>query len=489
MSDRLPEVTADHVTVDDGDILLFTVKNGLSKIGVCQMDFATGNAYCLYSHDEPVLTFSEDGASDYSDKTFTERGSVAASSTIAKVIDEAFDSLRGGSAPEYALPQVLRLLGDGLYAVSYLKAYPTTGENMFFWSGYGVPKQLKYSSRYVKLIAEDKNYSAPFLIASHRPTQYDPSLVKKASQTSKRGNDLFGISLHISGLYSLLLKGHHAAAAAVIEDEPFYTFQIQRISDIWKIKDEDGRQTAVGFSSASFKIPFSALGRDQIRTVLAARKYPVPETYRVLKSKLCVVKNSNAKSIPNQLNTFAETCPDADMVASAQGIGELTKPMLDALLAGSTTLDDKVIISDNYYASITAACNYLRYHSTDDFINFALSVMRNPELSATYSYVAGCLVKYTDKRIKTFFEEVLASNDAGYDKIMAVAKRYIDNYDNHQTVSREDYLKSLPDYVPKKKEKIISLDSTKEMISEGGGAELIAKHISHFMKEDNGEKK
>ncbi len=484
MSDRLPEVTADHVTVDDGDILLFTVKNGLSKIGICPMDFATGNTYCLYSHDEPVLTFSEDGMSDYADKTFTERGSVAASSTISKVIDEAFASLCSGSAPEYALPQVMRLLGDGLYAVSYIKSYPTTGENMFFWSGYGVPKQLKHSGRYIRLIGEDKNYSAPFLLASHRPTQYDPSLVKKASKTSKRGNDLFGISLHISGFYSLLLKGHHAAAAAVIEDEPFYTFQIQRISDVWKMRDEDGRQRAVGLSSASFKIPLSALGRDQIRTVMTARKYPIPETYRVLKSKLCVVKNSNAKSIPNQLNTFAETCPDADMVASAQGIGELTKPMLDALLSGSTMLDDKVIISDNYYSSITAACNYLRYHSTDDFINFALSVLRNPELSATYTYVAGCLVKYRDKRIKSFFEEVLASNDAGYDKIMAVAKSYTENYDNNETMSREDYLNSLPEYVPKMSERFIPLSQAREQMSDTEAAELIAKHMSSMMKED-----
>ena len=65
--------------------------------------------------------------------------------------------------------------------------------------------------------------------------------------------------------------------------------------------------------------------------------------------------------------------------------------MLDALLAGQTELDGKVIISENYYNSVTAACNYLRYHSKDDFIDFALNVMRNPELSATYAYVASSL--------------------------------------------------------------------------------------------------
>lgn len=66
---------------------------------------------------------------------------------------------------------------------------------MFFWSGYGVSKQLRNSGRNIRVIG-DKAYSAPFLIPTERPSAYDPSLIKKASAEGLRNGDLFGISLH-----------------------------------------------------------------------------------------------------------------------------------------------------------------------------------------------------------------------------------------------------------------------------------------------------
>lgn len=482
MKEQLPEVTAEHITVNDNDLLIFTVKNGLGRIGVCRIGGEHEDDYCLYSHDVPVLLLSGMNRSPYFDMTVTERGSVSASSSIGKSIDEAFNQLCSGTAPEYALPQILRLFSDGLYAVSFCKAYPTYGDSMFFWSSYGMPKLLRGSGRYVNPIPENKNYAAPFILPLISPSGFEYSGVGNASRGARYGDKLFGISLHISGMYSALLKGHYAACAAVVDDEPFYTMQIQPVSDLWREPDEEGKMHTLGFCSASFKIPFSALGREQLRTVLQSRKYLLPDTYDVIKAKLGVVKKKNNYTIPKNFSEFAESYPNAEMVASAQGIDELTKPMLDALLSGSTTLDDKVIISDNYYSSITAACDYLRYHSNDSFIDFALDIMKNPDLSATYSYVAGCMAKITDKRVKAFFESVLSSEEADYSAICAVAKNYVDNYGKHENISRSDYVKSFAAQ-EKSSDNIVSLTRPYEKLKDSSGADLVAKHISSMMKQ------
>ena len=332
MSERIPEVVCERININESEVLVFSVKNGLSKIGICRIN-SEYDKYCLYSHDEPVIAISGGMNDDDADKVISEYGSASGGSIIADSIDRAYEKLAAGGSPEYALEPLMRLLSDGLYAVSYVETYPTAGENMFFWSGYGVSKQLRNSSRNIRLIG-DKAYSAPFLIPTEKPSSYDPSLIKKASVKGTRNGDLFGISLHFSGLYSLLLKGHYAACAAAIENRPFYTVQIQPLKNIWKITDENEEIKSIGFSSASFRVPFESLTKEQLRIGLTARKYVTPDTYDTIKQKLGIVPKSSQKRIPKQLDIFSERYPDADMVACAQGIDELTKPMLDALLAG-----------------------------------------------------------------------------------------------------------------------------------------------------------
>lgn len=482
MSEKIPQVVCEHININDSEVMVFSVKDGLAKIGICRIN-SEYDKYCLYSHDAPVMVISGGMNDDDADKVISEYGSASSGSIIAESIDGAYARLAKGGSPEYALEPFMRLLPDGLYAVTYVETYPTAGESMFFWSGYGVSKQLRNSSRNISVIG-DKAYSAPFLIPTEKPSAYDPSLIKKASAEGLRNGDLFGISLHFSGLYSVLLKGHYAACAAAIEGKPFYTVQIQPLNEIWKITDENGEKKTIGFSSASFRVPFESLTKEQLRIGLTSRKYVTPDTYDAVKQKLGVVPKSGQRRLPKQLDSFSERYPDADMVACAQGVEELTKPMLDALLAGQTELDGKVIISENYYNSVTAACNYLRYHNKDDFIDFALDVVRNPELSATYTYVASCLAKVHDERINQFFTEVKNSGDAGYSKIIGTARSYIDNYDKHVEVSSEDFFNSLPE--PKKgreHKEIIHLTGDNKTSAQLSGetAKLMAAHLASMI--------
>ena len=488
MSERIPEVTCEHINIEESDVLIFSVKNGLSKIGICRIN-SDSDKYCMFAHDEPVMLISSGMNDDDADKVISEYGSVENGSIMTEAIEMAYKKLEQGDLPDYALLPIMRLLQDGLYAVSYVETYPTTGENMFFWSGYGVSKQLRHSSRNINVIG-DKPYSAPFLIPTKHPSVYDASQIKLAMKLGRRNGDLFGISLHFSGLYSVLLKGHYSACAAAIEKQPFYTVQIQPLRDIWKTEDENGVLTATGFSSSSFRIPFDMLTKEQLKTGLTARKYVSPDTYDEIKKNLDVVAKSGQKRLPKQLDVFSERYPDADMSACAQGVNELTKPMLDALLAGQTELDGKVIISKNYYNSITSACSYLRYHSTNDFVEFALNVMRNPELSATYVYVSSCLAKVRDERVRQFFDDVVNMGDSGYSKITGTAKSYIDSYDKYTEISTEDFFNALPEPKEKKQARkdFIPLSQTKEYAENsspsGEAAKMMAAHIAAMMNEN-----
>ena len=154
MSERIPEVVCERININESEVLVFSVKNGLSKIGICRIN-SEYDKYCLYSHDEPVMVISGGMNDDDADKVISEYGSASGGSIIADSIDGAYEKLAAGGSPEYALEPLMRLLSDGLYAVSYVETYPTAGENMFFWSGYGVSKQLRNSSK--KFFNKDYN--------------------------------------------------------------------------------------------------------------------------------------------------------------------------------------------------------------------------------------------------------------------------------------------------------------------------------------------
>lgn len=68
---------------------------------------------------------------DDADKVISEYGSASGGSIIADSIDRAYEKLAAGGSPEYALEPLMRLLSDGLYAVSYVETYPTAGEICF----------------------------------------------------------------------------------------------------------------------------------------------------------------------------------------------------------------------------------------------------------------------------------------------------------------------------------------------------------------------
>ena len=76
MSERIPEVVCERININESEVLVFSVKNGLSKIGICRIN-SEYDKYCLYSHDEPVMAISGGMNDDDADKVISEYGSAA----------------------------------------------------------------------------------------------------------------------------------------------------------------------------------------------------------------------------------------------------------------------------------------------------------------------------------------------------------------------------------------------------------------------------
>ena len=76
------------------------------------------------------------------------------------------------------------------------------------------------------------------------------------------------------------------------------------------------------------------------------------------------------------------------------------------------------------------ACNFLQFKDEQRFVNFSISILENPDLNATHEYTARRLARLSaNEKAYRFFKNVIASDDAKYEKFLTVADRYVREYD------------------------------------------------------------
>nr|WP_326185055.1 hypothetical protein [uncultured Oscillibacter sp.] len=133
------------------------------------------------------------------------------------------DTLNGGFARlDDAIPALTPLLGlleRGLYVLSDGKAYPADGGGHFFWD---VPDGLTDApaTAVVQLLDDDYEYEYPdsapvFLYPSQRRSRLDEKRVEYYMERFQQaGPPPRGVALHVAEGLSILLDGHHKAAAA-----------------------------------------------------------------------------------------------------------------------------------------------------------------------------------------------------------------------------------------------------------------------------------
>lgn len=467
------DVKTEHIDLGGNNVLLVSVRGGRGLVGVCSTghNLRRGDLSALqkvfYIGSEPALNIVASNNGDKrTDLVISQcQGFAGMSHEINNAITDSFNKINRGDSLENGMRELFMMLPDGVYTVYSAEYYPTDGSGSFFWGSYNLPREVHGTAQYNRTIGKDKTYLPCFLIPGNTLDNYTPKRRGIADEAVK-SRKYQGIVYHLSGLHSVLLKGHMGAVACVGAELPYKCAVIERITDVYTApvfkkkpaeapKAEEGADRAMeavteqpaeasapaamveeiqegitGFRSASVKIPLELMPNDMLRNLLETRAEAKPGHYNNIVKKLETVRHMalTNNTIPRDIHEKCELMPDCEMIESAFAISSLSEDQLAALLSGDTEYNGEVIISPNFYSSIVAACNFLRFHNEKRYIEFSIEIMENPELYATHEYIAKRLSRLNSRRVYQFFKSVLATDDPKYDKIIPTADRYVKEY-------------------------------------------------------------
>ncbi len=439
-----PTITIESQHGPLGEYLLVCVVNGQGLIGICDTTNAPRiKRETFYVGTESLLNVFSPVRDNTSLRQIWQCSSIdKCPASLRKTLNDAADDFFYESVSlSKAIYPVLEMLTDGLYVVHTDKTYPTDGAGNFFWSAYLMRHELNGSAPFNPLFGQDKDFSPPFLVPTRSCSAYNEKSVHNASSRLKKGRRIGGIAYHLCGMFSALICGHINAAACLMRDEDFPCVIIEPLNGVTYFQDEEtGTERVSGLACPFVKIPLEKISRNILECFLLNRRSSVPEFYAAVREhaeKVLQPKNAVKDASP-VIAMQAEKLPDAEMLSSAFAVPELTDEQIQLLLSGETRQNDKVIISPNYYESIVYACNFLQYTSPERFIDFTISILNTPSLSATYHYVAERLRYTMDARVNETFINIRDSEDPVYVPIKEIAERYIRRYSDHieQSVNR-----------------------------------------------------
>lgn len=469
-----PTVTMETRRGALGEFLLISIVNGKGAVGLCDTSTVSGTAReTFYVEGESLINTLSPAGDKTANRQLWQCSSIdKCQGSARKLFEDAAEEFFYENAPlSKAVLPVLELLTDGIYVVHVDKAYPTDGAGNFFWNAYLVRHELNGSAPFNPVFGEEKCYSPPFLVPTRSCSTYNEQNMSTALSRLRRGRKIGGIAYHLSGMFSALLGGHMNAAACLRRGADFPCIIIEPLSEVLYTEDEAGAVRVAGLGSPYIKLPIAEISRNMIECFLLNRRCAVPEFYGAVRAhaeKILQPKNA-IKDMP-LLTKRAEALPDAEMLASAFAVDELTDEQLDLLLSGETMQDEKIIISQNYYESVVYACNFLQYTSLERFIRFTISILGTPSLSATFRYVAERLRYTMDARINEIFTEIQDSEDPAYLPLKEAAKQYTDRYAEYMEENVKSYMDDDGDdeaAVPEAKKKIEAAKA--EVASAGEG--------------------
>ena len=174
----------------------------------------------LFLGDTPLLSRQETECPTCADLLAVGWGSDTADcrelSAVREVLNGGFSHLEDAIQ---ALTPLLALLPTGLYVIADGDAYPTDGGGRFFWD---VPDGWTTVEATAPAFLNDSDFELVytelppvFLYPSQQRSRFDPDRAAYYGQRlQQNGPPPRGLALHCAGGVSLLLDGHHKAAAA-----------------------------------------------------------------------------------------------------------------------------------------------------------------------------------------------------------------------------------------------------------------------------------
>ncbi len=440
-------VTIESMKGPAGEFLLASVTNSDGIIGICDTSVKSGiTRKTLYAGNESLIDIQYREKNDDSNRMIWQTSSIdKAKVALGTRLPKSCENYFSGAAPlTKAVLPVLELLANGLYVVHVAKVYPTDGAGNFFWEAFTVKHEVFGSAPFNPVIGEGKCYSPPFIVPTQSFSGYTEAAVGAAAEKLVSGRKIGGIAYHISGMFSALLEGHINAAACLANSYDFNCIIIEPLdSVIYGEPGEVDENKIVALACPFVKITFDNISRKMLENFFINRSVSVPREYDEIKWKADKMLSNGvlSRKVSPSISRNAEGMPDAEMMASAFAIDELTDNDLNTLLSGSTTDDEgHVIISQNFYESITYAVNYLQLKDRKRFIDFAGTILKNPELAGAYGYVVNRLKYVMDAKVNEIFKYVMESEDPSYKSIKPIAEKYSETFENFTETNVKRFL-------------------------------------------------
>jgi len=439
-----PVVNIAAMNIDGREFLVADVARGMGQIGVFRLANTKGAATDLFFiENEPIINIVTQNVADpYADKIVTQiSGSGKCSDYIKSRLSGVGESCFVHKQGLRSAVPALELLTDGLYVVHESKMLPADGCRHFFWNRYNVSREVKGTADKNMAIG-DANFSPVFLIPSLHATSYaHPRMLMQADKARKEKQS-GGVAYHVSGMYSVLLGGHHTATACLLTDADFRCVVIEPLRDVIydpKDDEDESNRTIVALSCPFVKIPVDQLPDNMLERFLITRKYTKPAQYPEIKSKVTkTIRSVSKRAFPVDVYEKAAQLPDCAMLASSSAVNALSEEQIMAILSGEVMFDDKYIVSPNYYNSVIAVCNYLQVTDFSWFLSFAIEILSNEGFSATHKHIADRLYEIIHPTIHMYFSSVLdnpESDEEGY--ISEIARRYMAKWDEYQERLKE----------------------------------------------------
>ncbi len=293
-----------------GAAALVSVENGAGALRQAAVERANGdNDYmagmALLLNGQPLVLGSMPGCST-SDSLLAagygiENADCAELKAVGKNLNEG---ARDIDAAVEMLSPLLGLLEDGLYVVADVPHSPTDGSGRFFWD---VPPELTAYPATAMACSYDYQYTQgtpSFLYPSQSAARYDEARVRHYMERYGQGAKPRAVAYHLSEFLSVLLDGHHKAAASALAGqavpcltiipltsivfEPPYTPKRQVVQELAfsgirvgsaDIPLEWKKRVSGSFSSKAQRVRLSSVPRPAPRVwepeyAAAAKRYP-----------------------------------------------------------------------------------------------------------------------------------------------------------------------------------------------------------------------
>lgn len=436
--------------INDKEFTLVGVTRSPGSFGICDTtkQREKGIKETLFVGHEALLNIIQRSINDaYSNKIIAQNSSIERCGDFSRRVAAACeDYFSNGKNVIAALQPLLDYIKNGLYVIYEQEMIPTDGMGNFFWTAYLVGHELTGSSTFNPICKKHRSLPPAFLVPTEAIAAFSEKQMKIANERVKFGDCAYGICLHLSGMFCALLSSHYDVTAALMQEkkikclviEPIRSFtSAEELKKFDESEKEEGEEEETAeeqiyencLYTCCANIPMSKVPASLLETFFITRKNEIGKySESVSVNSEHPIRLKSRRSFPEDVIEKCDKFPDCEMLQSAALVSYLSDEEIDTLLNGETMLNDKYIINQNYYSSITIAFNYLQYKDFNRFISFASAIMQSESLTAIHQYAATRLQSIMDKRIADIFEGVLKNESEVFVPIKPYADRYLKRY-------------------------------------------------------------